>query len=267
MKKLLILLLALHIAFAADNDLDGVDDSVDLCPNSSFDTIVNRYGCKKKIGVSIGLGGSFSVGSYGTTESYATQTSDLYLGYKKGSLRFSAALSYISSGTVNSSLIDINSTSSGVADTYLYGGYLFKLKADHSRTLLLQALLKLPTAASGLGSGVSDYGLNLNYATVLGKFSYYIQGGYLFLTDTSTANYNNILSTAVGAGVTLGKFYSSISYNYASPYIQGDQSSQSIGATASYSFSKNWSASLNYGYGLSDAVADQRLSLSATTSF
>ena len=36
------------ISSASDLDLDGVDDSIDRCPDSKITDIVNKYGCKKK---------------------------------------------------------------------------------------------------------------------------------------------------------------------------------------------------------------------------
>jgi len=51
MKKVylsLILLLATNGAFAyQDYDIDGIDDSVDLCPNTPFDELVDKNGCSK----------------------------------------------------------------------------------------------------------------------------------------------------------------------------------------------------------------------------
>ncbi len=267
MKSVVLFLLTLTLAFAVDSDLDGVDDSIDLCPNSSFDTIVNRYGCKKKIGINLSLGGSFSVGTYGTTQDYVTRTTDMYISYKKANWRFSSALSYVSSGTLNSSITDINNTNSGLADTYVYGGYVLKFGNHKSKSFMLQALVKFPTADAGFGSGEMDYGVNMNYASIHGRFSYYIQAGYLVLTDTATTNYSNVLSSALGCGVSLGKFYTSLSYNYATPYIKGDNESQSIGLSTSYSLSRSWYISLSYSKGLSAAVADDRASATLTTSF
>jgi len=50
MKKFLLLVMPL-ILFAnfTDNDLDGVDDSVDKCLNTPFNAIVDKYGCTKRL--------------------------------------------------------------------------------------------------------------------------------------------------------------------------------------------------------------------------
>ena len=49
-KKLLFLgLSALFSAlYAKDSDLDGVPDNIDICPNTAFLDIVNKYGCSAK---------------------------------------------------------------------------------------------------------------------------------------------------------------------------------------------------------------------------
>ncbi len=45
---LLTLLLFSNIALSyQDMDIDGVDDSVDWCPNSPFDELVDEFGCSK----------------------------------------------------------------------------------------------------------------------------------------------------------------------------------------------------------------------------
>ena len=45
MKKLILLGLIALSCFAADSDLDGVPDNLDICPNTPFLEIVNKKGC------------------------------------------------------------------------------------------------------------------------------------------------------------------------------------------------------------------------------
>jgi len=47
MKKALLLLTSILIAFGADSDLDGVPDNIDQCPNTPFLELVNKNGCPK----------------------------------------------------------------------------------------------------------------------------------------------------------------------------------------------------------------------------
>ena len=45
MKKILLIGALALSCFAADSDLDGVPDNLDLCPNTPFLETVNKNGC------------------------------------------------------------------------------------------------------------------------------------------------------------------------------------------------------------------------------
>jgi hypothetical protein len=70
-----------------DEDLDGVDDSVDKCPNTPFDQLVNKYGCPLKKEEKVGsfylkIGGGFidysSDNTYFSVVSIAYSIKDFY---------------------------------------------------------------------------------------------------------------------------------------------------------------------------------------------
>ena len=49
LRLLLTILLSVFFLYGyVDSDLDGVDDSVDKCPNTPFSDLVNEHGCSVK---------------------------------------------------------------------------------------------------------------------------------------------------------------------------------------------------------------------------
>lgn len=251
---------------AADKDFDGVDDSVDLCPNSSFETIVDSSGCKAKNGLNITLGGSFALGDFGTTETYTTKTMDLFIGYKMSQTwLLSVGTSFVQSGTLNTQTVDLNETSPGLSDTYIYLGHVTPL--SNTQSVLLQGVVKAPTGNSDLSTGEADYGVNLNYTFVKNKMSMYVQGGYMVITDSATQAYENIVSFSTGVGTYKKAWFHMLAFSYATPYIKGDESSMTVGYSTTYTLSRVTELNMGYSYGLTNVVSDHAFSASYSYAF
>ena len=66
MKKTIFSFLLIPFVLQAnflDDDMDGVENSFDKCPNTLFSDIVDKYGCaKKSLEFSLSKGGDISLG-------------------------------------------------------------------------------------------------------------------------------------------------------------------------------------------------------------
>lgn len=117
-------LLFSNFSFAfVDNDLDGVDDSIDKCPNTPFDQIVGQDGCPiRKIGQEqqSGIKGRFyfKVGLvYNTDNSNDSTISATSIAYAYKGFYVSLSTNYY--------LYDSIVKNGGLGDSFLYLSYSF----------------------------------------------------------------------------------------------------------------------------------------------
>ncbi|CAA6825430.1 MAG: Unknown protein, partial [uncultured Sulfurovum sp.] len=142
-----LLLNTLLLAYQ-DNDLDGVDDAVDLCPNTSFDKLVNEDGCPED---EIYLGKiTFQIGNDISFDEFEQRTDNFnFFGnyqYRKWNISLSNA---------NQTSFDSNnnaSTSSG--DLYLSTGYNLNFNKIYSKIIVGT---KIALAKEEVGTGENDY--------------------------------------------------------------------------------------------------------------
>ncbi len=247
-------LLNLSLFAYSDSDFDGVSDSKDLCPNTSFDAMVDHNGCPKSKNITLLLGEELSSGTYGGTESVTTDRTTAYIAYNKGLWAYSVSGS-------TSSTASTTSITSGVGDIYTSLSYHGLGTKD--RLLSLQVGAKIATADLELGTGENDYNIRLSSVKMDKTLSYLSSIGYTMTGDSSTISYNELVSVSLGLGQQVNKaFYLSASVNYASAYIEGADESMSLTAYLAYAPSDTWFVTSSYTLGLSDAVADHSVNLS-----
>lgn len=257
MKKLLISLLLTGFTSALlayqDYDIDGVEDHLDQCPNTSFDELVDENGCgrtqlqhKSVITLKVGYE-RISDDTYGDSNAL-----NLYANFKNGPYRVSLSnYNYVDTGVNNSS---------SVGDIFLTGGYKMPLPQS---SLLISAGIKFPTADEDLGTGESDLLASLYYTYYLDKqtdlFAYY---GYTFTGDSDETTYENISTLSVGAGYAFNKsYYSALSYDYAESIFEDVDARSSLSWFHSYDFNDRYFMTFNYAYGLNDEAYDHLFSL------
>jgi predicted porin len=236
-----------------DYDLDGVDDSIDLCPNTPFDVLVDAHGCniEKKA-----LPGKLLIQAGVNRHTDAVYENTTLL-------NFFADYSYqnwdisLSSATYNTS--NLTTIVDAEDDLFLTVGYTFHKEG------LTTKIMGGTKFASMEDSGTDrdndwyaavnlDYTLN-NKVNLFGYYSYTISG------DSSTIDYKNFHTVSVGAGYSITPlWYSSLSYNYASVYYSGGESYQSLSWFNAYMLTKSVYISLNYAYGLNDTSYDHTFS-------
>lgn len=263
MKKIfkvsLVFLLPLALLAYEDYDIDGVDDTIDKCPNSLITDLVDVNGCTTKALVSphhydIVLGLSYSQVD-DTIEITDTISESVQFDYYYKRFSFQVATSYYSSDS------DSLSTS-GLNDIFIAGYYEFKPSQDLS--VRLGAGIVLPTYDTDLDNNNMDYVASTNLSYALKTMN--IFGGYSFTLmnddNVDTLIYQNVNSFYGGLGFyPTSKLYISASYSSSDSVYDGFESADSASVYTYYAIDANWFSSFSYGYGLSDSASDHSASL------
>jgi len=240
----LFLLLSITLVAYSDMDMDGVDDSVDQCPNTSLTELVDLTGCtikelKSPHHFDITVGYNYSKEKNSSIKTSSIQA-DYY--YKNLSIQLSTSL--------YNSKID-NISDSGQNDTYINGYY--QLRPTDKLLLRVGGGVALPT--------YDDSDNKIDYTLALyGTYSYHklsILGGVGYTLigdkDSNLTTYNNTKFYNIGLGYYLtDSIYSSISYNSISSIYDSSKDINNISFYNYYSIDNNWFLNLNYSYGISD---------------
>lgn len=236
-----------------DNDLDGVDDSIDLCPNTPFDALVDSNGCnteKKAIPGKLLL-------QAGVNRNIDSRYENTTL------LNFFADYSYenwdFSLSTANYNTNNLTTVIDAEDDLFLTVGYTFH--HDELTTKIMMGT-KFAFMQDSTNDRDNDWyaALNIDYKlnNKTNLFGYY---SYTISSDSPNVNYKNFSTISAGAGYALtSAWYSSLSYNYASAYYDGGSSYQSLSWFNAYMITSSVYISLNYAYGLNDASYDHTFS-------
>ncbi|PHR58480.1 MAG: DUF3187 domain-containing protein [Arcobacter sp.] len=262
MRIFLLSLVFLSSLFAYnDADFDGVDDSVDVCPNTPILDIVDINGCSFEVLKSnhhfdIVIGESYSQLNYVTNEKTDTYTTSLQVDYFYKNFSLQASSSYYTSSSDTTS-------NRGLNDSILAGYYLFRL-SDNFR-LRLGAGVILPTYDTDLNNNNTDYlgSINANYS--INKFSLFAGYNYTIVNDDDIADvvtYKNSSAYSAGVGYYLSpKYYLSTSYYQAQSVYENVDDIKNISIYNFYSINTHWFTTLNYAYGLSDTSSDHFASI------
>ncbi len=287
----LIFLLLSNISIAyEDNDIDGVEDSVDECPNTPFDALVNEKGCAdNQISVIIPNRGNFifKIGSdISIDETYDNESSlNLYANYSYKNWDISIS----NSRSVSSnSYTEDNSYSDN--DIYITTGYLFNLSSSQLKLSIGTKIVddeesttsttntqqrrgrrinSVPTEEQSSSSRDNDYFASLNFSYFLNsKQDIFFYLGYTISGDSDEMDYEDYSFFSLGTGYSLySSWYSSLSYNYTGSIYPDGEAQQGITWFNSYSFTKNFFATASYTYALDDFSYDNTFSLSLGLKF
>jgi hypothetical protein len=262
MKKLLTIALIGTTLFGfIDSDLDGVEDSLDKCPNTPFMDIVDLNGCTKKSLVSnthydIIVGLSYSAADYNVISRSDTLTTsiqaDLY--HNDWSLQFSASY-YKAEG-------DSGYSDTGFYDTFIGGSYRIKPTKDLSIYLGVAALL--PTYSTTLNNNNTDYKASASINYYIGDISLFGGYSYTIIEDDDVIEYfyQNTNSYNGGIGYYLNNsLYMSLSYFQGDSIYVDVEKIESVSLYSYYTLNKNWFTTINYSRGISESATDNYLSL------
>jgi len=287
---ILIFLLLSNIALSyQDLDIDGVDDSIDRCPNTPFDELVDENGCSTTEKPTTNYGHlTLKVGTDTFTDkTYKDDTSlNLYANYRYNSWDISISNSR---ATTNSGYSEDNLYSDN--DIYLSLGHSFIVPKNSIRlsigTKIAGDIDNTQTTyiSQGRGRGRgrnsvnntqtidnsrdNDYFASLNYSYLLNtKQNLFLYYGYTLSGDSESVDYEDFSSFSIGTGYMFTpNWYSALSYNYTGSIYPDGDASQSIDWFNSYNFTKNIFATAGYSYALEDFSYDNRFSVALGFTF
>ncbi|MEA1892215.1 MAG: hypothetical protein U9N33_05820, partial [Campylobacterota bacterium] len=257
---LIFLLYSSKLTAYQDYDIDGVEDAIDRCPNTPFDKLVDKWGCPKNDTYYGSI--TFKIGSDINIDQDNEQLNNLnfYLNYRYYKWDFSIS-------NANYTVLDTPSNIfKETGDIYMTAGYSINSDSLSSK---IYVGAKVSTSRideendTYMGTGEDDYfaALNLNYFlnTKQNIFLYY---GYTISGDSSYVDYKNTNTYSFGSGYALNeRWYSALSYEYSSSAYEDTDAYKAVSWFNSYSFSKNYFATINYAYALNDMSYDHAISI------
>jgi len=244
---LVVLFLGMTLSHAysySDYDVDGVEDSVDDCPNTPFDKTVDESGCEEGrsyMGNLTLLSGSISA----IDKNSDTVTKFLlYLNYGYKEWDFSLS-------TFN----DVQNTTVQIPDTYyVTTGYHVTL-SEH-----IQTKFSVGTKQSNVQD---DY-----YASLYGNYSVserqsiFLYYSYTYAQNSNRRRYKNFSTISLGTGRMLTEYwYSAISYDFSGATLRNTDDYKAVSWANTFAFNAKYYMLANYSYGLNTATADQTISI------
>ncbi len=234
------MLLKSAIAFT-DSDFDGVEDSIDRCPDTPFDVLVDQYGCP--IENEEQSSGWFSAkvgGSYYTDEEDETSYASVYLSYGYKSWYFSLSSNYY--------IYDSFYKKGGMGSSYISGSYTF---STENLDITPGLTIKIPTAKKEFGSKNVDLLPSIDADFYIGNFDIFAYYGLIFRGRSSDNQY----SASVGAGYQFNdSIYLSGSYDF------DEDNSKYLSAFSVFDITDKYFLTLSYSYGLNKKAIDNYFS-------
>jgi hypothetical protein len=130
----------------------------------------------------------------------------------------------------------------------------------------LSGQVKLPTGASGVSTGQTDYAFDLEVSREVGSLSPSITVGYRVLGDLEFLPLKNGWSLSAGTGLTLGNVFVSASYDW-SEAVTGGPDPQEVYALAAGPISQGWSWNVYASKGLSAGSPDRGVGVGISRGF
>jgi hypothetical protein len=244
-----------------DFDMDGVDDMVDKCPNTSFSDLVDIRGCAIKsldspLHYDVIVGMSYADADYQTLTKADTFATSIQADYYYRDFSFQASTSYF---TTNSN----DYSDRGFYDSFLGATYKWNL-TDALFTSIGVGVI-LPTYSDSLNNNNTDYRISANVSYSMKNINIFGAYTYTLINDDDIigmATYQNTRALGGGVGYYVdNSLYVSASYNVSnSVYSEvGDIKTASI--YANYTIDEHWFGMLSYARGLSDSASKNYLSL------
>ncbi len=236
-RYLLISVLLFNIAFGfIDEDLDGVDDTVDKCPGTPFDVLVNADGCplEEEKGVFYIKFSTY----YSKDEDSDNLFSYLTLSYSNNNWYFSLTGSY-------------DNKNSNIGNTYIFGSYIKQFSKLYIQSGIT---FKIPT---------SDYSKKVDISPSI-LLDFFVGNldifAYTKYTLTWEDNQKNSLYTSIGLGYQFYlKFYSSVSLDYSQSQFEGLGDEKYISVYGIYDITEKIFFSILYSYGLNKNATDHTI--------
>ncbi len=243
-------LLGLHTGFAfQDSDLDGVEDSVDKCPNTPILELVDRYGCPLES--KLGPRGKFYLrvgGSYTKDREEERAFSLISVAFSYGKLYTSFSTRYYLSSKLYPS---------GMGDSRLFVGYSGFIR-DRMYTLA-GIRFKIPTGSKYYSNGKVDFTPSVLVDYIMNRYDLFTSLSYTFRGDNEL---KNTFSISLGGGYEFTeKLYGSLSLDLSQSALNNSRYNTYLSMFALYDITRNLYTSVTYSAGLNRRATDHSLSV------
>ena len=228
----------------SDYDVDGVEDSIDECPNTPFDILVDERGCEegtKYNGALTILAGTISAID---SQSDNLTNAQIFLNYRYHDWDLSF-----------STFSQLQNIVDNVPNTfYISTGYRYKFSDD---------LLSKFSVGTKQSTQQNDYYMTLNVDYSLhAKQNLFFFYSYTIAQDSDLSVYDNFNTLSVGTGRTLTDYwYSAISYDFSGASLENSADYQALSWSNTFALSSSYYFLTNYSYGLSDGASDHTISI------
>lgn len=264
------LILITTSAFAyVDSDFDGVEDGIDICPNTSFTELVDIKGCPVKSLVSphkfdIIVGANYSDSNPQVVSKTQTVSTSVQFDYYYKNFSLSASTSYFN--TSGDSYTD-----SGMNDSFI--GMSYTIKPSKSLYIRLNTGVILPTYDTTLNNNRTDYTASASFSYTVSGISLFGAYSYTLINDldttitdtngtTTNIKYQNTSAYNAGIGKYLtDKLYMSISYNTSDSVYVNSKDIKTASLYGYYGIDAHWFSTFSYARGLSDTASENYASL------
>ena len=244
MLKITILLIPLMIFAQADfldDDMDGVENSLDKCPNTPFMALVDKDGCMtKKLEFTPNKSLDISIGYYHAKidDTYTQNSKSINLIYNYDKYTF----------ILNSSRYDINQVGSGQDDTTIGAFYTF----DNYIYSQIGIGAYLPT--SDTKDNKTDYFVRAKFLYTKDLFDTTFSYTKTFMKDIGTIDTNSYI-LSLGYSFT-DKFYSSLSFSSSDSIYANSGKLDYLSLYLEYYFTDNIYFAATYSDGKSSDASD-----------
>jgi hypothetical protein len=216
---------------------------------------------------SVSVGADYSSGNYGASEDTDVWAIPISLKYRTGAWRFGASTSWLHVTSPNNVDADGNfigsggkkNTETGIGDVHLSAAYALLDDRDYLVGLDIIGKIKIPTADENkfLGSGKTDYGLNLEVFKTISHWTPYWNVGYKWKGDPSGINYKNMWSTSLGFEYQVNRdLIVGAGYDWQQKVTQFSQNAQETSVYSNYHLNDTNKLNFYLLSGYSDASPD-----------
>jgi len=257
----LLILVSTSLLAYEDSDMDGVDDRVDKCPNTSFSDLVDIRGCTIKsldspLRYDIIVGMSYADSDYQTLNKANTFATSIQADYYYQDFSFQASTAYF--------VTDSNDyNDNGLYDSFL--GVTYKWNLSEALFTSIGVGIILPTYSDSLNNNNTDYRVSANVSYSMKNMN--IFGGYThtIINDDDIVGkvaYQNTRAFGGGVGYYVdNNLYVSASYNVSNSIYREVEDIKTTSIYTNYTIDEHWFFMFSYARGLSDSASKNYLSL------
>ncbi len=265
MKKTVLFLLSIlttiNLYAYTDNDMDGVDDAIDKCPNTPLTDLADISGCSLKSLVSnhhfdLIVGVEYYDSDYRTLNTTDTLATSVQVDYYYKQFSLQASTSYFTTEGSDYS-------NNGLYDSFI--GASYRLDNIDNLYVSFNVGLILPTYDAELNNNNTDYTASVNLSYTLKKLNIFGGYAYTLINDddiSGVVTYQNTNAFSGGIGYYLSnKLYMSGSYSLSDSMYSSVEDIELASVYGNYVINEKLFTTFSYAYGLSDSASNNYVSV------